>query len=81
MYKTVKLSEGDKEWINKITNLLEEGKTESTEKTNACMKTRKPYITIWKERQTNDRLFEKTELAKVINIVKQKNRVSVGILC
>jgi len=29
IYKIVKLSEeGDKEWINKITNLLEEGKTE-----------------------------------------------------
>jgi len=33
---------GDKEWINKITNLLEEGKTETAGKTNAGMKTRQP---------------------------------------
>jgi len=30
---------GDKEWIDKITNFLEEGKTEMTGKVNAGMKT------------------------------------------
>jgi len=31
---------GDEEWINKITNLKEEGKTETARKLNAGMKTK-----------------------------------------